>query len=263
MAHDCLEQSGQKPFIDSNDVLDVDKSHLQVDLGELRLAVSPQVLIAEAAGDLHVPIITRQHQQLLKELGRLRQSKKSPRVYAAGDQIVARAFRCALGQHRRFDLQKTGISVILARHPGNLVAQHQLALHVRAAQIQVAVFQTQRLVGVDIFFDVKRRGLGFGKNTQFLNQHFHRAGRHVRIGRRAFLQQAPGGDDIFAAHSSSFFTDISRACIINQQLNLTAAVAQGDENQSAKVSLFVAPAHQDQFLPQGILVDLGTSVGAF
>ena len=50
------------------DVLHLDKRHLEVKLGKFRLPVSAQVLIAEAAGDLVVSIEARDHEELLEEL---------------------------------------------------------------------------------------------------------------------------------------------------------------------------------------------------
>ena len=54
-------------------VFDADERHLDVDLGELGLAVGAQVLVAEAARDLVVALDAGDHQQLLEELRRLRQ----------------------------------------------------------------------------------------------------------------------------------------------------------------------------------------------
>jgi|GEM_PF-5943200 len=53
---------------DRLDVGFIDKGHLQVQLGELRLTVGTQVFVTEAAGDLVVAIHTAHHQQLLEDL---------------------------------------------------------------------------------------------------------------------------------------------------------------------------------------------------
>ncbi len=47
---------------DRHDVLALDEGHLQVELGELRLAVGAQVFVAEAAGDLEVALEAGDHQ---------------------------------------------------------------------------------------------------------------------------------------------------------------------------------------------------------
>ena len=56
----------------------IDERHFQVQLRELRLAVGPQVLVAEAAGDLHVAVVAGDHQDLLVKLRRLRQGVELP-----------------------------------------------------------------------------------------------------------------------------------------------------------------------------------------
>ena len=78
-----------------------------IELGEFGLAVGAQVFVAETAHDLVVAIDTRHHQQLLEQLRRLRQRKELAGMGAAGHQVIARAFRRGLGQHRRFDFPET------------------------------------------------------------------------------------------------------------------------------------------------------------
>ena len=112
-----------------------------INLREFRLAVSAQVFIAKAFGDLVVTIKPRHHQQLLEQLRALRQCEKHAFVDPAGHQIVACAFGCAFGQHRGFNVNETvGIQKLAGFH-GHAVAQHQVVLHVRAAQVQHAVRQ--------------------------------------------------------------------------------------------------------------------------
>ena len=64
------------------DVLLRREGHLEVDLRELELAVGAQVLVAKAAGDLEVLLEARHHQDLLEELGRLRQRVELAAVHA-------------------------------------------------------------------------------------------------------------------------------------------------------------------------------------
>ena len=53
-----------------------DEAHLEVELGELRLAVAAEVLVAEAAGDLEVAVDARDHEELLELLGALRAGRR-------------------------------------------------------------------------------------------------------------------------------------------------------------------------------------------
>src|SRR5699024_9882689 len=51
-----------------DDVILLNKTHLDVELGELRLAVRAEVLIAVATSDLVVTLHTGDHEQLLEQL---------------------------------------------------------------------------------------------------------------------------------------------------------------------------------------------------
>ena len=82
------------------------EAHLDVDLGELRLAVGAQVLVAEAAADLDVALEAAHLEQLLEELGALGQRVELAGVDAAGHQVVAGALRCGLGEDGRLDLDE-------------------------------------------------------------------------------------------------------------------------------------------------------------
>ncbi len=57
---------------------------VEVNLGELGLAVGAQVLVAEALDDLVVAVVAGHHQQLLEELRRLRQGEELARVQREG-----------------------------------------------------------------------------------------------------------------------------------------------------------------------------------
>ena len=103
---DPLEDVGQQPFVDVDHVVDVDEGHLDVELGELGLAVGARVLVAEAAGDLVVALEAGDHQQLLEQLRRLRQRVEGALLEAAGDEEVAGALRGRAGQHRRLDVEE-------------------------------------------------------------------------------------------------------------------------------------------------------------
>ncbi len=97
MAHDLVEQAGHHAFADVHEVFLAHKGHFHIDLGELRLAVGPQILVPEAAHDLIVAVETGYHQQLLEQLGRLGQGVELAGIDTAGHQIVPGAFRGASG----------------------------------------------------------------------------------------------------------------------------------------------------------------------
>ena len=69
----------------------VDEAHLEVELGELGLAVAAQVLVAVAARDLEVAVDAGDHQQLLELLRALRQRVDVARLEARRHDEVAGA----------------------------------------------------------------------------------------------------------------------------------------------------------------------------
>ena len=86
------EGGGEEAFGDGEDGVLRGEGHLEVDLGELGLAVGAEVFVAEAAGDLEVAVEAGDHEDLLEDLRRLRQRVELAGVDAAGDEVVARAF---------------------------------------------------------------------------------------------------------------------------------------------------------------------------
>ena len=105
-AEHVLPQPGHQILEHVLHVLLDDEAHLDVDLGELGLAILAQVLVAEAADDLEVAIEARHHEELLEELRRLGQGVELARGKARRHQEVARAAGRVLDQEGRFDLQE-------------------------------------------------------------------------------------------------------------------------------------------------------------
>ena len=81
-AENVFEQVFGHSFEQLQHVVAIDERHLAVDLCEFGLTVGPQVLVAEAAHDLEITVIARDHQQLLERLRRLRQRVELPRIHA-------------------------------------------------------------------------------------------------------------------------------------------------------------------------------------
>ena len=145
---------------DSEYVLLLDERHLAVDLGEFRLAVGAQVLVAEAAHDLEILVVSGDHQQLLQGLGRLRQGVELVRGHAARDHEVARALGRGVDQIGGLDLQKALIGEEAADLLGHFVTQDQVALQGRAPQVEVAVLHAQVIAAVRNLLDGEGRDLG-------------------------------------------------------------------------------------------------------
>ena len=161
-------------------VLLAQKRGFNVDLCEFRLAVSAQIFVPEALGDLVITVKAGDHEQLLEQLGALWQRKKVPIMHAAGYQVVARALGCRLAQHRRLDIHKTmGIKKFTHLH-GYAVAQHQVVLHVGAAQIQHPVRQARGLAEVVVVKLERRRDRGV-EHSEFMTQHLDAAALELLV----------------------------------------------------------------------------------
>src|SRR5690606_7734066 len=109
------------------------------ELGELRLAVGTEVLVAVAAGALVVALDTADHAELLEQLRRLRQRVPGAGREAGRDQEVAGTLRRGSRPRRRVDLD----GLVTVQDPaGSLVdlrAQPQRRGGSGSAHVQVAV----------------------------------------------------------------------------------------------------------------------------
>lgn len=120
---------GHEALVELQDVLHLHEAHLQVQLGEVGLAVGAEVLVPEAAGDLEVAVQPRHHQHLLEELGGLGQGVEEAGLVAVGHQEVPGPFRGAFGEKGGFHLDE---ALPVQEVPDGLddpVAQAQVLLH--------------------------------------------------------------------------------------------------------------------------------------
>ena len=137
----------------------VDEAHFDIELREFRLTVGTQILVAETTHDLVVAIQPRHHQQLLENLRRLRQREEFARIGATWNDVVTSTFGRCTRQHRRLNINEAvGIEIVTHRDR-DLVAQHQVAEHVLAAQIEITILEANILVGLLVVMERRRFGL--------------------------------------------------------------------------------------------------------
>ena len=159
----------------------VDEAHLDVELHELVLTVGAQVLVAEAAGDLVVAVDARHHQQLLEQLGRLRQRVERARLLARRHEELAGALGRRRHEHRRLDLDEALGVHRPAERAVDGGADAQVALHPLAAQVEVAVLQPDVLVDVvGAGVDRERRRRRHAQHLDLALADLDLAGRQVR-----------------------------------------------------------------------------------
>ena len=133
---------------------------LQVELHELELAIGPQVLVAQAPGDLEVPVDAPDHAQLLEDLGTLRQGVEPTRVQSRRHHEVASALRRRGDQHGGLDLDESLVDHGGAHGGVDRATRPQVALKAVAPQVDVPVAQPDDLVGVRAVVERERRRLG-------------------------------------------------------------------------------------------------------
>ncbi len=252
-------------------LLDVFGAHergLEVDLSELGLPVGPQIFVAEAARDLEVAVVPRHHQQLLVDLGRLRQRVELPAVDSARNQVVAGAFGRRFGEDRRLDLEEVEIGERAARPLQEPVAEDQVLLQLRATEVEHAVLEAE-LLGRQLLLLLaghrNARGLRGARDLEIgdvdldlpraqalvagrLGSECHLAGHQHdglgprRCGPRHHLGRRPVG--------------------VARELHQSRAVAQVDEHKSAQVPPTVDPAAEPHLLAHVGAGELAGPVGA-
>ena len=191
LAGELLRQGGDEVLHRADDVLVLDERHLDVELGELGLAVGPEVLVAEASGDLEVAVEPGDHQDLLVELRRLRERVEVGRVDAAGDEEVAGAFGRAPAQDRRLDLEEAEARHRVAHQLRHLVAEDEDLLHRRPTEVEVAILEPEFLVGLAAAVDLEGRGGRGVEDLELGGPDLDGAGLELGV----LLAREPGGDD--------------------------------------------------------------------
>ena len=229
-------------------VLFTQKGRFDIDLREFGLTVGAQVFVAEALGDLVVTVVAGHHQQLLEQLGRLGQRKELTIVHTAGHQVIACAFGRALGQHGRFDVDETMLVQKLAHFHGHFVAQHQVVLHVRTAQVQHTVCEACGFRQVVVVQQERRRDR-WVEHRQLMAQDFNLAAFEVVVG-GAFRTCAHQAFDLNAklvAQTFGRFEHVS-AIGVAHHLHITFAVTHVNEDHATVVTTAIDPTAQSDGL---------------
>ena len=239
---DAFEQR----FDDREDGFLLGKAHLQIDLGELVLAIGAEIFVAETADDLEVLIEAADHQQLLEDLRGLRQGVKIAGVHTAGDKEVARAFGGGFCEKRRFDFEEALGVENFADGKANLGAQNDIFLHPRTAEVHVAVLQAGVFIDVHVVFHGEWRGAALVENPDFFGDDFHFAGGEIGIDglRRTDFDEAFHGDDVFRAEHVRFIVRFGERIVrVKDELGDAFAVAEVDENDASEIAAAVNPTH--------------------
>ena len=243
---DQRPQRGQHLLCDGDHVIGVDEAHLHVELGELRLAVGAEVLVAVAPRDLVVTLHPADHEQLLEQLRALRQRVKRAGLQAGRHQEVARPFGGGSGERWRLDLDE----IMAGQHrPGGGVdprpQTQRVAWATVAPHIQVAVPQSGLLAGR--FVELERQCRALPQHRQRGRVDFDVSGDDigVRVAFRADLDH-PGDDD--AVLRAQSVGAVEHVGIAEHDLGDPRGVAEVDEDHPTVVAAPGHPARQGYLL---------------
>ena len=259
------EGSGAELLDDGEDMLAAREGHFEIDLRELKLAVGALVLIAEAAGDLEVAIEAGDHEDLLEDLRRLWERVELAWMDAAGDKKIASAFGCGFVEDGRFYLEEALLREAFAHGARDFVAQPEVALHLGAAQIDVAIFEADFFV-LNGFFRgregcearvVEDADLG-GLDLDFAGGHFGIDGVGI-----AEAHLPNGGDDVLGADLFTFQVAFRSQFLVEDDLGDAGAIAEVEEDEVAVVAAAIDPAHEDDLLAGVGGAEVAAHVGAF
>ena len=264
---DGLPDADDQGFVELEDLLLIHEAHLDIQLGEFRLAIGPEVFIAEAAGHLVVALNAAHHQQLLEQLGGLGQGKPFAAAHPRWHQVVAGAFRGGAGEDGGFHLDEALVLQVAAGGLDGLGPQPQVAVHALAAQIQIAVAQPQFFAHL---FVVVHRHLE-GQVAAHAVEHRDGAGQHLDLaGGQAVVDRFGGTVAHRALHLehrfvAQVFSDGEGVCAevgIHRDLHAAAAVAQVDEDHSTVVAAAIHPAAELHRLAAGFNAQITAPVAA-
>ena len=128
------------------------------------------------------------------------------------------------------------------------MAQDEVALQGRAAQVEVAVLHPQVIAAVRHLFDGEGRGLRLVEDGDLLGRHLDVARGHLGVLRRTFDYPARDLDDELAAQSGRSLAGRSRRVLLDDNLGDAVAVAQVDEGHRTEISHFLHPPCQGDAL---------------
>ena len=236
LAHHITEKAHKEAFGNIENVIDIDKGHFEVDLREFRLTVRTEILVAEAACELDVAVIARDHQELLVDLRRLRQRIEFAVMHTGGDEIVSCALRRRFHHHRGLDFEEAVFIEILPCAHRDLVAQNEILLERCSAEVEIAVFQAQLLIDLRLRGDLEGRGLCLCENAQLGDMNLDMTRCDLVRFALALTHLALCQQHIFALAGRRLLKEGAVGRVVEGELHNARAVSQHDENDTALVA---------------------------
>ena len=178
-------------------------------------------------------------------------------------QEFARAFGRRLVQRGRLDVDEPVRVEILARRHRRAVAQHQILLHLRPAQIQHAMLEPHGFRQVFVV-QLERRRQRRVEDLDLVREHLDLARHQVGVDRafRPRTHAARHRDAVFVAQRLRR-RERRGAIRVADDLHQSLAVAQVDEDDAAVIAAAMNPARKRHGLVEEAAVDATAIVGAF
>lgn len=242
---ELLEELGHQRLDRPEDVLLLDERHLDIELVELAgRTVGAGVLVAEARRDLEVAVEAGDHQQLLELLRSLGQGVELARVQAGRDDEVTGALGRRRGEDRGRHLVEAEGHHLGADGADDGRAQHDVAVHALAAQVEEAVLQAPLLVDPVLGVDREGQRGGLAQHLDLGDLDLDLAGRELRVD---VVGAARG--DLAVDPYDGLLGELRQGLVAGgagtgDELHQTVVVAQIDEEDAAQVSAIVQPAAQ-------------------
>ena len=171
------------------------------------------------------------------------------------DEVVPRTFRRRLGEDRRFDLEKIELGERTSRALQQAMTEDQIRLQLGAAQIEMAILETQ-LLGRQFFTlaarDRNRRCLGGAHNLEARCVDLDIAGRELGVAHRGRARNdlTLDGEHRFGRDGLREGQRIGgRPSWSDRHLNDPVAIAEVEEDDSSQVAAPVDPPPQSHALP--------------
>jgi len=145
------------------------------------------------------------------------------------------------------------------------VAQHEVALHLRPAQVEEAVLEADLLADLGVGVDLEGWRLGLVEHGQGADEDLDFPAGQVEVAvLLAARAHCPGDlDDPFRAQAVGLLLDLRRADVgVEDHLGQAVAVAQVDEDDAAMVAVVLHPAAERDRLSEVRGPKLATGMGA-
>ena len=226
------------------------KRRFNIDLRKFRLAVGSKIFIAKTLHDLEILFETGNHQDLLEQLGRLRQRVKTTVLETARHQVISRPFGRGFRQNRRFDFPESLRIHIFANGHRDAMPHAKRLLQLWPAKIKVPVLQAKVFGSCDLVFNGKRCRFGVVENPQFVCDDLDLTCFKIWI-LETFVAHADLSADCnhkFRSQRFGLAVQFSVVFGVEDDLSDAFAVAQIDKNELPVIAPAIDPAHHHDLL---------------